>query len=124
MKQEEFAATYGYSNAVHAAGLMFVAGQVGIREDGTTPSDPAEQYALAFSMLEQVLVTEGSSKEDLVELVSFHCNYPTHMDLFMQAKADFLGNACPTWTAIGVAALGAPETLVEIKATARSHRTE
>ncbi len=122
MTQDEFAATYGYANAVHAAGLLFIAGQIGMHADGTTPSDPAEQYALAFAALEQVLAAEGSSKEDLVELVSFHTNYPAHMDLFMQAKADFLGSARPTWTAIGAAALGTPETLVEIKATARSHR--
>ena len=122
MDHDEFAATYGFANAVHAAGLVFFSGQIGMNPDGSTPTDPAEQYALAFASLGSSLAAEECSASDLVELVSFHTHYPEHMDLFMQAKAAFLGAALPTWTAIGAAALGTPDTLVEIKATARSPR--
>ena len=123
MDQGEFAAAYGYANAVHAAGLVFFSGQIGMNPDGSTPTDPAEQYALAFAALGKALAAEGCTPNDLVELVSFHTHYPAHIDLFAQAKAAFLGTALPTWTAIGAAALGTPDTLVEIKATARAPGT-
>ncbi|MGD9598931.1 MAG: RidA family protein [Steroidobacteraceae bacterium] len=110
---------YGFSPAVHAAGLVFVAGQVGLEPDGSVPQDPERQYRLAFAALGNVLQAEGCDVADIVELMSFHTIYPAHMDVFMKVKAEFQRGALPAWTAVGVAALGLPGTLVEIKAIAR-----
>lgn len=112
------AAAYGYSEAKKACGLIFLSGQVGGDHEGNVPSDPATQFKLAFAALGRVLAAEGRTPADLVELSSFHTDYPNHMEQFMQAKAEFLGGALPSWTAIGVASLGTPDTLVEIKAIA------
>lgn len=120
MTNDEFAAAYGYVSAIKAGGLVFFSGQVGADSSGNIPADPETQYRLAFAALEQALAAEGCSKTDLVELMTFHTDYPAHMDKFMAAKKEFLGPVLTTWTAVGVAALGTPETLVEIKATARS----
>lgn len=117
---DEFAAAYGFSPAVRAGGLLFSSGQVGFDRDGTAPTDPERQYRLAFAALGEVLKANGCSAADLVELLTFHTSYPQHMEIFMKVKAGFLGGARPTWTAIGVAALGTPTTLVEIKAVARA----
>lgn len=117
---DEFAATYGFSPALRAGGLLFCSGQVGFDQDGTMPADPEKQYRLAFAGLGEVLKTNGCNPADLVELLTFHTSYPEHMETFMKVKAEFLGGAKPTWTAIGVAALGTPTTLVEIKAVARA----
>lgn len=114
----DFAADYGFSQSKRAGGLIFISGQVGADHEFNVPSDPATQFKLAFDALGAVLTAEGRTAGDLIELSSFHTDFPNHMEQFMQAKAEFLGGARPAWTAVGVAALGTPETLVEIKAIA------
>src|SRR5262245_21718268 len=116
ISNQDLAATYGFAPALRDRGLLFCSGQVGLDQDGTAPTDPERQYRLAFGALGELLRAEGCSPADLVELMTFHTSYPDHMDIFMKVKAEFLGGALPTWTAIGVAALGMPTTLVEIKA--------
>lgn len=117
---ENAVADFGYSQAIRAEGLLFCAGQIGIELDGSVPEDPARQYALAFAALKEVLASEGCRPADIVDLTTFHRNFPDHMDEFIKTKAEFLGDARPAWTAIGVAALGHAATLVEIKAVARA----
>lgn len=114
----DFAETYGYSPAKRAGPLVFISGCIGMTEAGQTPTDPAAQYKVCFDNLAAVLKAEGLGPEDVVELVSYHTNYPENMEQFMAAKGAFQGKALPAWTAIGAAALGTPETLVEIKAVA------
>lgn len=113
---------YGFSDAVRSDDLLFCSGQIGLAGDGTVPLDPDTQYALAFAALGRVLATEGCTAADIVDMTTFHTRYPNHMDVFMAQKAEFLGAARPAWTAIGVAALGFPDSLVEIKAVARIPR--
>ena len=105
--------------AVRSGEHLFCSGQVGLEEDGSVPTDPARQYELAFAALEGVLAAESCSAADVVDLTTFHTDYPNNMDSFMKAKAKFLGKTLPAWTAIGVAALGYPTSLVEIKAIAK-----
>ncbi|MBM4479471.1 RidA family protein [Prescottella equi] len=110
---------YGYSNAVRSGDLLFCSGQVGLEADGSVPADPERQYDLAFATLAKLLAEHGARPSDLVELTSFHVDFPQHMTEFMAAKARFQNGARPAWTAVGVTALGMPGVLVEVKATAR-----
>ena len=110
---------YGFLPAVRSNGLLFCSGQVGLESDGSVPTDPARQYELAFAALDRVLKAEGCSAADVVEITSFHTNYPSNMEAFMKAKFKFQGKTLPAWTAVGVAALGYPDSLVEIKAIAK-----
>ena len=110
---------YGFLPAVRSGEHLFCSGQVGLEADGSVPTDPSRQYELAFAALERVLVAEGCSAADVVDLTTFHTNYPNNMEAFMGAKAKFLGKTLPAWTAIGVTALGYPDSLVEIKAIAK-----
>ena len=114
---------FGFSPAVRAGDLLFVSGQVGLEPDGTVPKDPERQFTLAFAALGKVLREAGCDAGDIVELMSFHTNYPAQMDIFLKVKAAFQGRALPAWTAVGVAALGYPDTLVEIKAIAGVRET-
>ena len=111
-----------YSEFVRGGDLVFISGQVGTDPDGNPPADPAVQYKLAFSTLGAVLEKAGLNPVDIVDLTTFHTAYPDHMAEFMAAKAEFQGHARPAWTAVGVASLGTPGTLVEIKAVARAPR--
>ncbi len=109
----------GFSPSVRAGDLIFCSGQVGRDPEGNMPADPERQYLLAFTALEEVLANAGCLPADIVELSSYHTSYPEHMEAFMRVKAEFLQGALPAWTAVGVASLGTPDTLVEVKAVAR-----
>ena len=48
--------------------MPFIAGQVGIRPDGTVPDSAEERIRLAFTRLGAILKHQGLGFEDLVEL--------------------------------------------------------
>ena len=53
---------------------IFVAGQVGVRADGTVPEDMAEQTAQAWRNIQTVLREKGMELEDLVETRTYIVN--------------------------------------------------
>lgn len=109
---------FKYSPAVKAGGLLFIAGQVGIRPDGTVPDDIAEQIDCAFKRLGAILKHEGLGFEDLVELVSYHVRIDEQLTTFREVKDKYVTREFPAWTILGVASLARPNLLIEIKAVA------
>lgn len=109
---------FKYSPAVKANGLVFIAGQVGIRPDGTVPDDAAEQIELAFKRLGAILAHEGLGFENLVELVSYHVRIDEQFTTFREIKDKYVTRDFPAWTILGVASLARPNLLIEIKAVA------
>lgn len=109
---------FRYSPAVAAGGLLFIAGQVGLRADGTVPEDAPAQIDLAFQRLGAILQHEGLGFEDLVELTSYHVRIDDQLAAFREIKDRYVRADFPAWTIIGVAALARPNLLVEIKAVA------
>jgi len=110
--------TFNYAPAVAAGGLLFIAGQVGIRADGTVPASAEEQIDLAFQRLGAILQAAGLGFEDLVELVSYHVDIDRQLAAFRKIKDRYVKADAPAWTILGVAALARPTLLVEIKAVA------
>ena len=110
--------TFNYAPAVAAGGLLFIAGQIGIRADGTVPASVEEQIDLAFQRLGAILQAAGLGFEDLVELVSYHVDVDKQLAAFRQIKDRYIKDEAPAWTILGVAALARPPLLVEIKAVA------
>lgn len=109
---------FQYSPAVKAGGLLFIAGQVGIRPDGTVPESAEEQIELAFQRLGAILAHDGLGFEDLVELVSYHVRIDEQLGTFRDIKACYVTKDFPAWTILGVASLARPNLLIEIKAVA------
>ena len=109
---------FQYSPAVQAGGLLFVAGQVGIRPDGTVPESAEEQIELAFQRLGAILARRGLGFDDLVELVSYHVRIDEQLATFRAIKERCITREFPAWTILGVASLARPDLLVEIKAVA------
>lgn len=109
---------FKYSPAVRAGGLVFIAGQVGIRADGTIPDSAEEQIRLAFTRLGAILKHEGLSFDNLVELVSYHVNIDSQLTTFREVKDEFITREFPAWTILGVASLARSNMLIEIKAVA------
>ncbi len=109
---------FQYSPAVKAGGLVFIAGQVGIRTDGTVPESAEEQIDFAFRRLGAVLMHEGLGFEDLVELVSYHVRIDEQLQQFREIKERYITRDFPAWTILGVASLARSNLLIEIKAVA------
>lgn len=109
---------FKYSPAVKAGGLVFIAGQVGLRADGTVPETAEEQIRLAFQRLGAILAHEGLGFEDLVELVSYHVRIDEQLTTFREVKDEFIKSDFPAWTILGIASLARPNLLIEIKAVA------
>lgn len=114
---EDYADLYGFAPFVRVGDLILFSGVVaGEGDDGSAET----HYRLAFEALDEVLKQAGRTRADLVELTTFHTGFPEGMMEFMTAKKVYLVDVQTTWTAVGVAALGTPETRVEIKAIARA----
>lgn len=109
---------FQYSPAVRAGGLVFIAGQIGLRPDGSVPETAEEQIRLAFTRLGAILEHEGLGFGDLVELVSYHVNVGDNLATFRSVKEEFITGDFPAWTILGIAELARPELIIEIKAVA------
>lgn len=109
---------YKYAPAVRAGGLLFIAGVVGMRADGSVPESAAEQTELAFQRLAELLRIDGLSMEDLVEIVSHHVDLPNTLPEVIPVKERHIVQPFPAWTILGVECLAEPKLKIEIKAIA------
>lgn len=108
----QFAPAFRVGDTIHVSGV------IGRDADGNVPEDPATEYGAVFDGLAQVLAAAGSGLADIVEMTSFHTDFPDTMGAFMKAKSAARNAPFPAWTAIGCTALAQPGALVEVKATA------
>jgi enamine deaminase RidA (YjgF/YER057c/UK114 family) len=113
---------FQYSPAVTANGLVFVAGQIGLRADGSIPADAKEQIDVAFKRIEAVLKQLGLDFTDVVELVSYHVDVGSNLAAFREVKEQYIRTDFPAWTILGIAALARPELIVEIKVVAATRK--
>jgi enamine deaminase RidA (YjgF/YER057c/UK114 family) len=113
---------FQYSPAVMANGLVFIAGQIGLRADGSIPEDPKEQIDVAFKRIEAVLKHLDLDFTDVVELVSYHVDVGSNLAAFREVKERYIRSDFPAWTILGIAALTRPEFIVEIKVVAATRK--
>lgn len=109
---------YGYSPAVRAGDLLFIAGEVGFRPDGSVPESVAEQTEVALERTKEILRLQGLTMADLVEVVSYHVNLKETVGEFLTVKARYTERPFPAWSIIGVEALALPELKIEIRSVA------
>ena len=109
---------FQYAPAVTANGLVFIAGQIGLRADGSIPESPRKQIDVAFKRLEAILKHLNLDFTDIVELVSYHVDIGSQLADFRAVKEQYIRADFPAWTILGVAALARPELIVEIKVVA------
>ena len=113
---------FQYSPAVTVSGLVFIAGQIGVRADGSIPEEPKEQIEFAFRRIEAVLKHLGLDFTDTVELVSYHVDVGSQLAVFREVKERYIRSDFPAWTILGVASLARPELIVEIKVVAATRK--
>lgn len=109
---------YSHTAVVPAGSeLVFVAGQVGMRRDGTVPAAFAEQAELTFANLHACLAEHGLGVDAVVKLTVFIVGQQD-FSLLRAVREKHFGAHRPTSTTVYVAALAAPALLLEVEAVA------
>ena len=110
---------FGYSQAVRAGNLVFLAGQMPVDAqcNVVAEGDIVGQARQVFENLKTVLGAAGLGFEDLVEIVSYHTDM-ADLHAVVEVKAEYIKQDFPAWTALGVTALAFPGQRLEIKAVA------
>jgi enamine deaminase RidA (YjgF/YER057c/UK114 family) len=109
---------FGYSPAVRTGGLLFIAGVVGVRPDGSVPDSVGEQAELALQRIAEILRLERLTIADLVEVVSYHVDLAKNLVDFLPVKERYTARPFPAWSIIGIDALTRPELKIEIRSIA------
>jgi enamine deaminase RidA (YjgF/YER057c/UK114 family) len=110
--------SYSHTAVVPAGSeLVFVAGQVGMRLDGTVPAAFAEQAELTFANLRACLAAHGLGVAAVVKLTVFIVP-PQDFALLRAVREQHFGDHRPTSTTVYVPALASPALLLEVEAVA------
>lgn len=97
--------------------VLHTSGQVGIRADGSTSPDFAEQCDQALTNLIAVLAAADMKPQNIVKLTCFVVGHRPLAPLY-EARRRALPKVGPAATTIIVQGLAAPEWLIEIEAIA------
>lgn len=97
--------------------LLYVAGQVAVRKDGTVPATIEEQTVVAWENVVAILAAASMKVSDIVK-VNQYLTDPTHFPGYAAARSRFLGDHRPASTLVTISALVRPEFLVEVEAVA------
>jgi enamine deaminase RidA (YjgF/YER057c/UK114 family) len=112
---------YSHTAAVPAGTeLVFIAGQVGIRPDGSVPAEFAEQAEVTFTNLRACLAVHGLGVDAVVRLGVFVLPGQDFAVLRAVRERHF-GAHRPASTTVYVPALAAPTLLLEVEAVAEKH---
>ena len=110
---------YGYSRAVRAGDLVFVAGTTATGADGkpVAVGDPYRQTLFILRRIEAALHDVGATLADVVRARYLVTNIE-HADAIGRAHAELLADVRPAMTMAQVATLMLPEHLVEVEVDA------
>ncbi|MEX2158763.1 MAG: RidA family protein [Dehalococcoidia bacterium] len=107
---------YPFSAAVRTGNLLFVSGQVGVR-DGRTGDGIEEQTRFTMENIRDVLAKAGAMLDHVVKATVFL----TDMSLWPamnEVYREYFPNDPPARSALGVNGLALPDLLVEIECVA------
>lgn len=111
-------AAYSHSALVPAGTeLVFLAGQVGVRPDGSTCATVAEQAEQVFANISAVLAAHGLGAGSLVKLTMFLVS-GRDIQAVRAARSKFLGAHRPASTLVYVPQLADPAWHLEVEAIA------
>jgi 2-iminobutanoate/2-iminopropanoate deaminase len=96
---------------------LFIAGQVGLRPDGTLPETFAEQVDETFANVVRVLVGNGLKPLHLVKINLFVV-YGQAANVVREARRKHFGDIRPASTFIYVPQLVEPKYLIEVEGVA------
>lgn len=109
---------YSHSVVVPAGTeLIYLSGQLGVAEDGSTPGTIGEQADLVFRNITSLLAAHGLEPSSIVKLTTFMVAGQDG-DAVRAARLKYLGTHRPASTAVFVSQLVDPDWFVEVEAVA------
>jgi enamine deaminase RidA (YjgF/YER057c/UK114 family) len=110
--------SYTHTAAVPAGTeLVFISGQVGMRQDGSIPATLSEQAEVVFGNLRACLRAHGIDMDAVVKLTSYLVS-GQDVHAMREIRQRHFRTHCPTSTAVFVPALVNPAFLLEVEAVA------
>jgi enamine deaminase RidA (YjgF/YER057c/UK114 family) len=109
-----------YSHAVEVpagARWLHIAGQVGVRADGTVAKGAEAQCEAIWQNITAILAAAGMGVRDLVRINTFLVR-PEDVAVARTVRAKFLDDHLPASTLLVVSRLASPDYLMEIEAVA------
>ena len=113
---------WGLAPGLRVGDTLYCSGQLGIGSDGEVPKDAETQFTNAFEAVKRVLETAGASFADVVEMTTFHIGLVSELETFAKVRDRYVEEPYPAQTAIGVAELGLPGAILELKVIAKLAR--
>lgn len=113
-----------YSNVATVcagADILFISGQLGVMPDGTMVAGAQAQYEQALRNVVAILDAEGVALGGLVKITTYLVQ-AIDVEAVRAIRRRILPDAVPAATLVYVAALGAPDRLVEVDAIAARHQ--
>jgi 2-iminobutanoate/2-iminopropanoate deaminase len=109
---------YSHCGLVKAGSdVLFIAGQVGLRPDGTLPDAFADQAEETFANIARILEANGLKPMHLVKLNLFVV-YGQAANAVREARRKYFGDVKPASTFIYVPQLVEPKYLIEVEGVA------
>ena len=106
-----------WSNCLVADGIAYVSGMVARGAPNLEKLDEYEQSKVIFGKIKGMLEAAGGKMSDVVKVTIYVTNIQNNTKVW-KARAEFFSGNFPASTLVQVAALAAPEILVEIEAIA------
>jgi enamine deaminase RidA (YjgF/YER057c/UK114 family) len=120
MNPEAIAKPGGYSHVVEITGpgrIVYIAGQLGLKPDGTIAGDFHAQAAQAFENLKAALAAVGATFNDVVKLNNYLVDIKANIGIYREVRDKYVDTSKPpASTTIGVPALARDGALFEAEA--------
>jgi 2-iminobutanoate/2-iminopropanoate deaminase len=107
----------GYSHAVRAGKLLYIAGQTAVDESGSIigEGDFWAQAEQVYTNLKNVIEEAGGSLSDVMKVTNFVTDISQYPVLF-EVRRKFFSGEMPASTLVQIKSLARPEFMVEIEA--------
>ena len=106
-----------WSNCLVCDGIAYVSGMTVRGEPNIAAMDEYEQSKVIFTKIKNMVEAAGGAMADVVKVTIYVTNIKNNTKVW-KARAEFFKGDFPASTLVQVAALAAPEILVEIEAIA------
>jgi len=110
----------GYSHVVEITGpgrIVYIAGQLGLKPDGSIAGDFRAQAVQAFENMKSALAAVGASFDDVVKLNNYLVDIASNLPIYREVRDKYVNTGQPpASTTIGVPALARPDALYEVEA--------
>ena len=110
----------GYTHVVDITGpgrIVYIAGQLGLKPDGTVAGDFRAQAVQAFENLKAALAAAGATFNDVVKLNNYLVDIPANLPIYREVRDKYVNvSQPPASTTVGVPALARSGALFEVEA--------